>query len=88
MQILKRFKVEEQIELPGLAVFKYVLRFVQVSGFIDLAQRVKKENFLPYLTGQKQLRPQPGDLSFANLTRKKSRLCSSDNWQVNSKQIT
>ena len=44
--------------------------------------RIKKENFLPYLTGQKELRPRPGDLSFANLTKKKSRLCSSENWKV------
>ena len=55
---------------------------LQISGFIDLAHRIKKENFLPYLTGQKHLKPRAGDLSFANLTKRKSRLCSSDNWRV------
>lgn len=55
---------------------------VEISGFIDLAQRIKKENFLPYLTGQKRLKPRQGDLSFANLTKRKSRLCSSENWKV------
>ena len=29
---------------------------LQISGFIDLSHRIKKENFLPYLTGQKLLR--------------------------------
>ena len=30
----------------------------------------------------KSLRPKPGDLSFANLTKKKSRLCSTEQWRV------
>ena len=55
---------------------------VQLSGFIDLGSRMRRENFLPYLTGQKALRPRLGDLSFANLTRKRSRLCSSEDWKV------
>ena len=54
----------------------------KISGFIDLAMRIQKENFLPYLTGQKELRPRVGDLTFANLARKKCRLSSSENWKV------
>ena len=54
----------------------------KISGFIDLAMRIQKENFLPYLTGQKELRPRTGDLTFANLARKKCRLSSSENWKV------
>ena len=55
----------------------------KISGFIDLAMRIQKENFMPYLTGQKELRPRVGDLTFANLTRKKCRLSHSENWKVN-----
>ena len=54
----------------------------KISGFIDLAMRIQKENFLPYLTGQKELRPREGDLTFVNLSRKKCRLSSSENWKV------
>lgn len=67
----------------------------QVSGFIDLASRVRQESFLPYLTGQRRLRPKPGDLTYANISRygvcqyiitkisrRKSKLCSSDIWKV------
>ena len=60
----------------------------KISGFIDLAMRIQKENFLPYLTGQKELRPRVGDLTFANLARKKCRLSSSDNWKVGTGQST
>ena len=72
---------ENGIEVVCNEVIKLVY-ILKVSGFIDLAQRVKKENFMAYLTGQKQPSPRPGDLSYANLSNKKSRLCSSDNWQV------
>ena len=34
------------------------------------------------MTGQKHLKPRPGDLSYANLTKKKSRLCNSEHWKV------
>ena len=54
----------------------------QVSGFIDLATRVRQESFLPYLTGQRRLRPKPGDLTYANISKRKSKLCSSDIWKV------
>ena len=60
----------------------------KIQGFIDLAMRIQKENFLPYLTGQKVLRPRVGDLTFANLARKKCRLSSSDNWKVGTGQST
>ena len=60
----------------------------KIQGFIDLAMRIQKENFLPYLTGQKELRPRVGDLTFANLARKKCRLSSSDNWKVGTGQST
>ena len=43
---------------------------------------MRSENFLPYLTGQRKLRPRPGDLSFANLTSRRARLASSDQWTV------
>ena len=72
------------LPLESFAIFYFFIYFcaLQISGFIDLAQRIKKENFLPYLTGQKRLKPRQGDLSFANLTKRKSRLCSSENWKV------
>jgi len=54
----------------------------EVSGFIDLASRVRQESFLPYLTGQRRLRPKPGDLTYANISRRKSKLCSSGIWKV------
>ena len=72
----------------------------QVSGFIDLASRVRQESFLPYLTGQRRLRPKPGDLTYANISRygvrqcnitnisrRKSKLCSSDIWKVGAPTI-
>ena len=72
------------LPLESFAIFYFFIYFcaLQISGFIDLAQRIKKENFLPYLTGQKRLKPRQGDLSFANLTKRKSRLCSSENCKV------
>lgn len=45
------------------------LRYIgkhEISGYIDLADRLKNENFKPYFEGKKLLLPKPTDLSFFN----------------------
>jgi len=37
-----------------------------VIGHIDLAQRMKSENFAPYSEGEKLIVPRRGDLTFYN----------------------
>lgn len=39
---------------------------VEVSGYIDLSDRLNNENFVPYYEGKKLLRPKKTDLSFFN----------------------
>ena len=41
---------------------------VETSGYIDLADRVKKEDFVEYYRGSKLLLPKPSDLSYFNWT--------------------
>mmetsp|Transcript_25382 Transcript_25382/g.22419 ORF Transcript_25382/g.22419 Transcript_25382/m.22419 type:complete len:115 (+) Transcript_25382:363-707(+) len=38
----------------------------EISGYIDLAHRLKTEDFVPYYDGSKNLTPKPTDLSFYN----------------------
>ena len=39
---------------------------IEISGHIDLAQRMKSENIMPYLNGEKRLLPRRGDLTYYN----------------------
>jgi len=39
---------------------------IEISGHIDLAQRMKCENIMPYLNGEKRLLPRRGDLTYYN----------------------
>merc|ERR1719397_541599 len=55
---------------------------LQISGHLDLADRIGTEVFLPYLTGTKKLQPRSGDLTFYNWTKGRARFCSSPNWEV------
>ena len=38
----------------------------EISGYIDLAQRLKTEDFKLYYDQRKKLMPKPSDLSFYN----------------------
>ena len=42
----------------------------EISGYIDLADRLKNENFKKYFEGKALLLPKPSDLSFFNWTTK------------------
>lgn len=54
----------------------------EVSGYIDLAHRLKTENFELYFTRTKRLLPKPSDLSYFNWETQKSTANSSPNFQV------
>jgi hypothetical protein len=54
----------------------------EISGYIDLAHRLKTESFEPYFTGKKRLMPKPSDLSYYNWDTQTSTSSSSPNFQV------
>ena len=54
----------------------------EVSGYIDLAHRLKTESFEPYFTGKRRLMPKPSDLSYYNWETQTSTSNSSPNFQV------
>jgi hypothetical protein len=82
--IKARYKDNKEGRLHS--VFYIILRGVEdeeeVAGHIDLAERIQLENFLPYLTGSKQLMPRPRDLTYCNWASNKTRWGSSAHWEV------
>ncbi|KAM9446623.1 LOW QUALITY PROTEIN: cilia- and flagella-associated protein 299 [Clarias gariepinus] len=54
----------------------------EISGYIDYAHRLKREDFEPYFSGEKKLLPRPNDLSFYNWKTNEVAGCDSENYQV------
>lgn len=54
----------------------------EVSGYIDLAHRLKLEDFTPYFTRKKKLIPRPADLSYYNWETQTSTSNPTPNFQV------
>jgi len=54
----------------------------EVSGYIDLAHRMKMEDFTPYFTRKKRLCPRPSDLSYYNYETQASTSNPTPNFQV------
>ena len=54
----------------------------EISGYIDLAQRLKTENFDDYFNQTRKLLPKPNDLSFYNWDTHTCTATSSGNFQV------
>ena len=54
----------------------------EVSGYIDLAHRLKTEDFRPYYEGKVKLRPKPSDLSYFNWEGQMATLLDSPNFRV------
>jgi len=60
----------------------------EISGYIDLAHRMKTEDFGPYFTSHKRLLPRPSDLSYYNW---ETQTCTSNptpNFQVKAENET
>ena len=57
----------------------------EISGYIDLAHRLKTEDFKQYFDGRKLLLPKPSDLSYYNWDTQKAHLCDSPNFRVDAK---
>ena len=60
---------KEESVLNGRRLIIIFLRYInkhEISGYIDLADRLKNENFKPYFEGKKILKPKPSDLSYFN----------------------
>ena len=55
---------------------------MEISGHIDLDTRMKTENILPYLNGDKRLVPKKSDLTFYNWDRGTAAYNSTCNFQV------
>lgn len=54
----------------------------EISGYIDLAHRLKTEDFRLYFEGKKMLLPKPSDLSYYNWETHNCTLCDSPNFRV------
>ncbi|KAF5905603.1 cilia- and flagella-associated protein, partial [Clarias magur] len=54
----------------------------EISGYIDYAHRLKREDFEMYFSGKKKLLPRPNDLSFFNWKTNEVAGCDSENYQV------
>jgi hypothetical protein len=54
----------------------------EISGYIDLAHRLKTEDFRLYFEGKKMLIPKPSDLSYYNWETHNSSMCDSPNFRV------
>ena len=54
----------------------------EISGYIDLAHRLKTEDFRQIFEGKKQLMPKPTDLSFFNWDAQNATLNDSPNFRV------
>ena len=55
---------------------------MEISGHIDLDMRMKTENILPYINGEKRMLPKKTDLTFYNWDRGTAAYNSTDNFQV------
>ena len=68
--VKERYKANLEDKTHSLLYIRQVTdRGVELAGHIDLADRIKTENFNPYLTGEKRLMPRMGDVTFCNFTR-------------------
>ena len=54
----------------------------EISGYIDLAYRMKVENFRDYFSKKKKLLPRPSDLSYYNWETQKATANESPNFRV------
>lgn len=54
----------------------------EISGYIDLAHRLKTEDFRFYFEGKKTLLPKPSDLSYYNWETQNCTLNESPNFRV------
>ena len=54
----------------------------EISGYIDLAHRLKTEDFRPIYEGKLKLKPKPTDLSFFNWDAQNASLNDSPNFRV------
>ena len=55
---------------------------MEISGHIDLDMRMKTENILPYINGEKRMLPKKSDLTFYNWDRGTAAYNSTDNFTV------
>ncbi len=55
---------------------------VEISGHIDIDARMKTENIMPYLNGEKRLVPRKGDLTYYNWDRGTAYFSSTPNFDV------
>lgn len=53
-----------------------------MSGFIDFAERLKTEDWVPYFLGKKRFLPRPSDLSYYNWDTQAATATSTINFQV------
>lgn len=58
------------------------LKGQEVSGYIDLAHRMRIEDFIPIFDGRKKLLPKPSDLSYYNWETQLSTSNSTPHYQV------
>ena len=54
----------------------------EISGYIDLAHRLKTEDFKPIYEGKLKLKPRPTDLSYYNWEGQTASLSDSPNFRV------
>lgn len=77
---------EELVRNGKLTCILYIrdknARGQEISGYIDLTQRLRTESFEPYFSGKKRLLPRPTDLSFYNFDTQASTSNSSPTFQV------
>ena len=55
---------------------------MEISGHIDLDMRMKTENILPYINGEKRMLPKKSDLTFYNWDRGTAAYNSTENFTV------
>ena len=95
--IKQRYKENKEGQMNSLFYLYIKGEDKEVSGHIDLAARhcnyytfclnsnhfrIQCENFLPYLTGKKDLVPKARDLTFLNWVTSKLRFGQTQNWEV------
>ncbi len=77
---------EELIRTGKLTTIAFIRDFnskgQEVSGYIDLAHRMRTEDFLPIFERRKRLMPKPSDLSYYNWETQLSRSTSTPHYQV------
>jgi hypothetical protein len=77
---------EELVRTGKLTTIVFIRDFnskgQEISGYIDLAHRMRTEDFLPIFDRRKQLLPKPSDLSYYNWETQLSRSTSTPHYQV------